>query len=128
MERDFFLYDPTPPRDDAALERAVARAGNVVLAASRFRQETPQGTLWSRFDPIPSLVRAGAKPGLVNIEFESDQVVRRFPEAGESFWKEVLFRVRETVPTLEFDPGLKEDNLIRFLLPHPRLCLRHSKP
>ena len=114
---DVIFDHPTTPRDDAALERAVARAGNVVLAASRFRQETPQGTLWSRFDPIPSLVRAGAKPGLVNIEFESDQVVRRFPEAGESFWKEVLFRVREAVPTLEFDPGLKEDNLIRFVGP-----------
>ena len=114
---DVIFDHPTTPRDDAALERAVAKARNVVLAASRFRQETAQGMLWSRFDPMPSLVRAGAKPGLVNIEFESDQVVRRFPEAGESFWKEVLFRVREAIPTLEFDPGLKEDNLIRFVGP-----------
>jgi len=114
---DVIFDHPTTPRDDAALERAVAKARNVVLAASRFSQETAQGMLWSRFDPMPSLVRAGAKPGLVNIEFESDQVVRRFPEAGESFWKEVLFRVREAIPTLEFDPGLKEDNLIRFVGP-----------
>lgn len=114
---DVIFDHPTTPRDDAALERAVAKARNVVLAASRFSQETSQGMLWSRFDPMPSLVRAGAKPGLVNIEFESDQVVRRFPEAGESFWKEVLFKVREAVPTLEFDPGLKSDNLIRFVGP-----------
>lgn len=114
---DVIFDHPTTPRDDAALERAVAKARNVVLAASRFSQETAQGMLWSRFDPMPSLVRAGAKPGLVNIEFESDQVVRRFPEAGESFWKEVLFKVREAVPTLEFDPGLKEDNLIRYVGP-----------
>lgn len=114
---DVIFDHPTTPRDDAALERAIAKARNVVLAASRFRQETAQGTIWSRFDPMPSLVRAGAKPGLVNIEFESDQVVRRFPEAGESFWKEVLFRVREAIPTLEFDPGLKSDNLIRFVGP-----------
>lgn len=114
---DVIFDHPTTASDDAALEKAIAKAGNVVLAASRFRQETAQGTLWSRFDPIPSLVRAGAKPGFVNIEFESDQVVRRFPEAGESFWKEVLFRVREAVPALAFDPGLKEDNLIRYVGP-----------
>jgi len=114
---DVIFDHPTDPQDDAALERAVSRAGNVVLAASRFSQETAQGMLWSRIDPIPSLLAAGAKPGLVNIEFESDQVVRRFPQAGESFWKEVLFRVREAVPSLEFDPTLKSDSLIRFVGP-----------
>ncbi len=114
---DVIFDHPTTPRDDAALERAVAKAGNVVLAAARFSQTTAQGMLWSRFDPMPSLIRAGAKPGLVNIEFESDQIVRRFPEAGESFWKEVLFRVREAIPTLEFDPGLKQDSLIRYVGP-----------
>lgn len=114
---DVIFDHPSTPKDDAALERAVTRAGNVVLAASRFKQDTPQGTLWARFDPVPALIKAGAKPGLVNIEFESDQVVRRFPEAGESFWKEVLFRVRETVPTLEFDNSLREDRLIRYAGP-----------
>jgi adenylate cyclase len=114
---DVIFDHPTTPRDDAALERAVAKARNVVLAASQFSQETAQGMLWSRFDPMPSLVSAGAKPGLVNIQFESDQVVRRFPEAGESFWKEVLFRVREAVPTIEFDSGLKSDDLMRFVGP-----------
>ena len=114
---DVIFDHPTTPGDDAALERAVAKAGNVVLAASRYSQETAQGTIWSRFDPMPSLISAGAKTGLVNIEFESDQIVRRFPQAGESFWKEVLFRVRETIPALEFDPGLKSDNLIRFVGP-----------
>ena len=114
---DVIFDHPSIPKDDAALERAVAKAGNVVLAAARFKQETPQGILWARFDPVPALIKAGAKPGLVNIEFESDQIVRRFPEAGESFWKEVLFRVRETVPTLEFDPTLREDRLIRYVGP-----------
>jgi len=114
---DVIFDHPTTASDDGALEKAIAKAGNVVLAASRVRQETAQGVLWSRSDPIPSLVRAGAKSGLVSIEFESDQVVRRFPEAGESFWKEVMFRVREAVPALEFDPGLKQDNLIRYVGP-----------
>jgi len=115
---DVIFDHPTTPRDDAALERAVSKARNVVLAASSVNKETAQGMLWSRVDPMPSLVRAGAKPGLVNIEFESDQAVRRFPlQAGDSFWKEVLLRVRESVPTLEFDLGLKEDNLIRYVGP-----------
>lgn len=114
---DVIFDQPSTASEDAALERAIAKSGNVVLAASRIRQETARGTLWSRSDPIPGLLRAGAKSGLVSIEFESDQVVRRFPETGESFWKEVLFRVREAVPALEFDPGLKQDDLIRYIGP-----------
>jgi len=114
---DVIFDHPTTPQDDAAMEQAVARAGNIVLAAARFAQETPQGMLWQRTDPITPLIEAGAKPGLVNIEFESDQIVRRFPQAGESFWKEVLFRVREAVPQLEFDPTLKSDRLIRYIGP-----------
>ncbi len=61
---DVIFDHPTTPRDDAALERAVAKAGNVVLAAARFSQTTAQGMLWSRFDPMPSLIRAGAKLNL----------------------------------------------------------------
>ena len=114
---DVIFDHPTTPEDDAAMEQAVARAGNIVLAAARFAQETPQGMLWQRTDPIPPLIQAGAKPGLVNIEFDSDQIVRHFPQAGESFWKEVLFRVREAVPSLEFDPTLKSDSMIRYVGP-----------
>src|SRR3970040_1024389 len=40
---DVIFDHPTTPEDDAAMEQAVARAGNIVLAAARFAQETPQG-------------------------------------------------------------------------------------
>ncbi len=114
---DVVFDRPTTPEDDGALEKSIARAGNVVLIASRSRQETSHGVIWSRLDPLPALVKAGAKVGLAEIQFEPDMVVRRFPEAGDAFWKEILFRLRGVNPAVDFDSTLKEERLIRFIGP-----------
>jgi len=44
-------------------------------------------------------------------------VVRRFPLAGDAFWKEILFRLRSANPEVDFDSTLKEDRLIRYFGP-----------
>jgi len=114
---DVVFDSPTTPEDDRALETSIANAGNVVLIAASARQTTSQGTIWTRLDPLPSLVDAGAKVGLAQIEFEPDLVARRFPMAGDAFWKEILFRLRGVNPAVDFDSTLKEDRLIRFIGP-----------
>ncbi len=114
---DVVFASPTTPQDDGALEKSIARAGNVVLIASKARQETSHGVIWSRLDPLPALVKAGAKVGLAEIEFEPDMVARRYPVAGDAFWKEILFRLRGVNPGVDFDSTLKEDRLIRFIGP-----------
>lgn len=114
---DVVFDSPTTPEDDSALEKSIAKAGNVVLIAASARQTTSQGTIWSRLEPVPALVSAGAKVGLAQIEFEPDLVARRFPMAGDSFWKEILFRLRGANSAVDFDSTLKEDRLIRFIGP-----------
>lgn len=114
---DVVFESPTNPEDDRALEKSISQAGNVVLIAASARQITPQGTLWSRLEPLPAFVAAGAKVGLAQIEFERDLVTRRFPVAGDAFWKETLFRMRTANPEVDFDSTLKEDRLIRFIGP-----------
>lgn len=114
---DVMFDHPSNPDDDKALAQAIERAGNVVLAASRTKQETSQGTLWGRADPIDLLVQAGAKVGLVNVEFGTDQVARHFPMASDAFWKEILFRLRAANPEVNFDSTLGEERLMRFVGP-----------
>lgn len=114
---DVVFDSPTAPEDDRALAKSIANAGNVVLIAASARQTSSQGTIWTRLDPMPSLVQAGAKVGLAQIEFEPDLVARRFPMAGDAFWKEILFRLRGANPAVDFDSTLKEDRLIRFIGP-----------
>ena len=114
---DVVFDSPTTPEDDSALEKSIAQAGNVVLIAASARQNTSHGTIWSRLEPLPAFVAAGAKVGLAHIEFEPDLVARRFPMAGDAFWKETLFRMRTANPGVDFDSTLKEDRLIRFIGP-----------
>jgi adenylate cyclase len=114
---DVVFNSQTTSEDDDALSKSIAAAGNVVLIASASRQTTSQGTIWSRSDPLPAFVKAGAKVGMAQIEFEPDLVVRRFPLAADAFWKEILFRLRGVNPMVDFDSTLKDDRLIRFIGP-----------
>lgn len=114
---DVVFNSASTPEDDAALEKSIANAGNVVLIASAAKQDTPQGTIWTRLDPFDAFIRAGAKVGLAQIEFEPDLVVRRFPLAADAFWKEILFRLRAANPGVDFDSTLKDDRLIRYFGP-----------
>ena len=77
---DIVFAEPSPygPADDEALGAAVARAGNVVLAASLSREVDPVGG-FKKEDPnapIP-VIRAGAAAwGPVNLQQDIDSAVR----------------------------------------------------
>ena len=78
---DIIFSEPSPrgPADDAALARAVARAGNVVLAAAITRVVEAG---WSKTDPtlpVPALRRAAAGVGTVTLTVDRDRTLRRVP-------------------------------------------------
>ncbi|MEN9374216.1 MAG: hypothetical protein RIR79_1768 [Pseudomonadota bacterium] len=132
---DIPFHNPTTPEHDAALKKAIAKAGNVVLIASLTRQNGERGNLWSRVDPYSAFTDAGAKVGLAQIEFEHDMVVRRFPLAVDSFWKEILFHLQRKNPEIDFDSTLTRNHLIRFFGPDHSVpyvsyarVLGHGKP
>jgi len=69
---------------DAELVRAVAEAGNVVLAAFRQIQVLPNGAVLEIANaPFPALARASAAVGSVHMQVDSDGVLRRSPHGIE---------------------------------------------
>ena len=132
---DIPFSNTTTTEDDAALQQAIDKAGNVVLMASLTRQNGERGNLWRRVDPNPLFTEVGAKVGLAQIEFEHDMVVRRFPLAVDSFWKEILFHLQRINPGVDFDSTLQQNHLIRFFGPDHSVpyvsyarVLGHGKP
>jgi adenylate cyclase len=114
---DILFSQPSSPEEDDALAAAIARAGNVVLATGLVRQETPAGTLWMRQEPIESLQAAGAQPGVVNLAFDSDLVMRQLPTDPEAFWRRILVRLRQAMPEQELPGVAPENGMIRFVGP-----------
>ena len=114
---DVLFSLPTRPADDHALAQAIARAGNVVLAAGLVRQETPAGTLWSRQEPLSELQAAGAKVGIVNLAFDSDLVLRRVPTEEDVFWRRMLVSLRRAMPEQELPGAAGDDAMIRYVGP-----------
>ena len=112
---DILFSQPSRSDEDAALAQAIARAGNVVLATGLVRQETPAGTLWARQEPLESLVAAGAQPGVVNLAFDSDLVMRQLPTDDEAFWRRILVRLRQAMPEQELPGKAPEGGLIRYV-------------
>lgn len=94
----------TTPQEDAALAIAIASAGNVILATGLVREETPVGTLWTRQEPLPQFLAAGAQTGVVNLNFDADLVMRQLPLEADAFWRRILFRLRQALPEQEL-PG-----------------------
>lgn len=114
---DVLFSLPTRPADDQALAQAIARAGNVVLAAGLVRQETSAGTLWSRQEPLAELQAAGAQVGIVNLSFDSDLVLRRVPTDPDAFWRRILVGLRRALPEQELPGAVSEDAMIRYVGP-----------
>lgn len=114
---DILFSLPTRPADDQALAQAIARAGNVVLAAGLVRQETPAGTLWSRQAPLTELQAAGGQVGVVNLAFDSDLVMRRLSTDPDAFWRRILVGLRRAMPEQELPGAVSEDAMIRYVGP-----------
>lgn len=114
---DIVFSQAGTPADDLALAQAIARAGNVVLAAGLVPQETPAGTLWSRQEPLAELQAAGGQVGMVNLAFDSDRILRRVPTDPDAFWRRILIGLRRAMPEQELPGVVSEDALIRYVGP-----------
>lgn len=85
---DVLFPDPTSREDDAALARAIADAGNVVLAAQLEESPSqPGSTTW--LNPLPAFAGAAAGVGHVNVQVESEGTARQIAvqaadDAGET--------------------------------------------
>lgn len=116
------MFDVVFERDDAAkttpqFAAALARSGNVVLAAATAYQETRFGSFWLRSDPIEPLAKAAAAVGLANVELDPDQVPRRIPEHDNSLWREVIRVLARAVPDIGADLSAVPNRRIRYLGP-----------
>jgi len=73
---DILFTDPTAQDDDDALARSIGRAGNVVVAAQLTDSPVHGGpSRWLM--PIPSIERAAAAVGHVNVQTEQDGAARQ---------------------------------------------------
>ncbi|MEO7813187.1 MAG: adenylate/guanylate cyclase domain-containing protein [Usitatibacter sp.] len=114
---DIVFFEPSNPEDDAALAKAIARAGNVVLASSYTYDENSALRMWKRVDPIPTLLDAGAIAGQARVPFDADQFVRRIPDDPDAFWRQVVKVLQVKAPSHPV-PALPESSaLIRYMGP-----------
>src|SRR5215475_8672165 len=89
---DVLYSEPTAPADDQSLADAIARAGNVVVAAQLTRTAGDKGesrVVWLR--PLPEIESAAAGVGHVNVVPGHDGIVRALllrqaDEGGAAVW------------------------------------------
>ncbi|HUL56874.1 MAG TPA: adenylate/guanylate cyclase domain-containing protein [Usitatibacter sp.] len=86
--------------DDAAFARAIAKAGNVVVASDLIYQETPHGRLFMRVEPVKALRDAGAASGFAGVDLDADLVMRKVPQADDAFWRVIIRRAGRRMPEL----------------------------
>jgi adenylate cyclase len=122
---DVLFEFQTERDDDQALRGAIERAGNVVLGAGMVQQNTPYGTIWQRKEPLPLFVaHGGAQVGLVNLEFDRDQAMRRIPDGQDVFWRTIVARLQAQMPDQPLNTQVPPGSLIRYTGPpgtYPRV-------
>jgi adenylate cyclase len=114
---DIMLPEASEPAEDQALAEAIARNGQVVLAADMAYQESAQARQWLRVDPLPAFLEAGARSGLANITLDPDLVVRQMPEGRDVFWREIVRRAAVQMPGVILEPQSLAGSLIRYVGP-----------
>ncbi|PJI95531.1 adenylate cyclase [Acidovorax sp. 69] len=92
---DIVFAEPSSETEDAALDRAIASAGPVVLAATREKIDSGNAALWMDIQPLQRFLDAGADAGDAGVEPDDDFVVRRAPLARESFALRLAQRAAE---------------------------------
>jgi adenylate cyclase len=105
------------PEDDRLFAQAIAKAGNVVLAADFREQEDALYKMWKLVEPIAPLVEAGALPGRATIAFDADQFVRRIPGEPDAFWRQIIKVLQVKAPSVAVPPLPESGALIRYLGP-----------
>ena len=105
------------PEDDRLFAQAIAKAGNVVLAADFREQEDALYKMWKLVEPIAPLVEAGALPGRATIAFDPDQFVRRVPGEPDAFWRQIIKVLQVKAPSVAVPPLPEAGAFIRYLGP-----------
>lgn len=114
---DILFAEPSKAEDDAALARAIANAGSVVLAANYLYDENAAVRMWKRVDPIAPLLDAGALSGLARVPFDPDQFVRRIPDDADAFWRQIVKILQVKAPSHPVPPLPDDNAFIRYLGP-----------
>lgn len=112
---DVVFSEPSNPADDRAFAEAIARAGNVVLAADLLYRETEGVRQWLRVEPDKGLVAAGAVPGFASVQLDPDGVQRNVPVFLDAFWHQVLERFDRQFPGVAARMQAGDDMRIRYL-------------
>ncbi len=112
---DILLSEPSNADDDRLFAEAIARAGNVVLTADNVYQENKYVRQQIRVEPIDAFKSAGAANGLAEIPRDADLALRRMPEGGDVFWREILRRVNLVRPGLIEEPPSLEGKMIGYV-------------
>jgi adenylate cyclase len=105
------------PEDDRLFAQAIAKAGNVVLAADFREHEDALYKMWKLVEPIPALVDAGAISGRATIPFDPDQFVRQVPAEPDAFWRQIIKVLQLKAPSHEVPPLPGANAMIRFMGP-----------
>src|SRR5215813_165449 len=104
---DVLYSEPTAPADDQSLADAIARAGNVIVAAQLTKTSGDKGesrVAWLR--PLPEIESAAAGVGHVNVAPGHDGIVRALllrqaDDEGEALWA----MAAETIRAAEREKG-----------------------
>ena len=112
---DIVFAEPSNVADDKRMADSIRRAGNVVLAADRVYRESSSVRQWTRLDPLPAFVEAGAQIGLATVALDRDLVVRQVPESMDSIWRSVIVRLIREHPEITPNLGVSPGSLIRYV-------------
>jgi len=116
---DVLFAEPSDEAEDAALERALHDAGNVVLVSALSVVNDPLFRLTTRIDPLPAFAKAAAGVGSPIISIDPDGIVRRtrllYPGVS-SFTLEIVAR---DLPPAERNKLSKQDLGREVLINYP---------
>jgi adenylate cyclase len=113
---DVVFDHATNEKDDAALESAIRRAGNVVLGAHLVREETYYGVAEIEQKPLKRFIDAGARIGKIKVEPDPDQVVRHQPVSQDALWRVTAQLLVERLGVTA-DLAVAPNRLVRYLGP-----------
>lgn len=112
---DVVFAEPSTPQEDRVFAEAIARSGNVVLAADLLYRETDGVRQWLRVEPDKALTDAGAVPGFASVQLDPDGVQRLVPQFRDAFWSQTLALFDRKYPGVVAQMQASPDMRIRFL-------------
>ena len=80
---DIVFAEPTDPEEDQALANAMGP--DIILAADESLIERPYGSTLVRTEPMPALIKAGARSGVASLSMDGDGVLRNMPHYSDGF-------------------------------------------